>query len=83
MTKVPGKRYAYKFEFPGLMAACQQQGQSTDPSTSTYAYNLYRIPQQSASTSSHVYLSPPTTSTITQPPLGDPSVPVTSAHFQY
>lgn len=85
MTKVPGKRYAYKFEFPGLMAACQQQGQSSDPSTSAYAYNLYRIPQQPGSTASHSYIQPPptTTSTITQPTLAEPLAPVTSGHFQY
>ncbi|KAL1139405.1 hypothetical protein AAG570_006389, partial [Ranatra chinensis] len=28
MTKVHGKRYAYKFDFHGLMAACQAQAQS-------------------------------------------------------
>lgn len=29
MTKVHGKRYAYKFDFHGLMIACQAQGQGT------------------------------------------------------
>nr|CAD7427163.1 unnamed protein product [Timema monikensis] len=38
MTKVHGKRYAYKFDFHGLMAACQAQAQGsagspTDPYT--------------------------------------------------
>ncbi|KAH8273670.1 hypothetical protein KR018_007994 [Drosophila ironensis] len=33
MTKVHGKRYAYKFDFHGLMAACQAQAQGGDPST--------------------------------------------------
>lgn len=33
MTKVHGKRYAYKFDFHGLMAACQQQAQGSDPTT--------------------------------------------------
>lgn len=33
MTKVHGKRYAYKFDFHGLMAACQAQAQG-DPSSS-------------------------------------------------
>lgn len=83
MTKVPGKRYAYKFEFPGLMAACQQQGQNTDPSTSAYTYGLYRIPQQPGSTAAHSYISPTSTATITQPPMTEPSAPVTSTHFQY
>ncbi|XP_066591455.1 DNA-binding protein D-ETS-6-like [Prorops nasuta] len=36
MTKVHGKRYAYKFDFHGLMMACQAQaGVTLDPSTST------------------------------------------------
>ncbi|KAH8409515.1 hypothetical protein KR222_007699 [Zaprionus bogoriensis] len=34
MTKVPGKRYAYKFDFHGLMAACQAQAQGCDPASS-------------------------------------------------
>ena len=29
MTKVHGKRYAYKFDFHALMAACQSQGPDT------------------------------------------------------
>lgn len=32
MTKVHGKRYAYKFDFHGLMAACQAQAQSASTS---------------------------------------------------
>ncbi|EDW03429.1 GH10509 [Drosophila grimshawi] len=34
MTKVHGKRYAYKFDFHGLMAACQAQAQGCDPTSS-------------------------------------------------
>ncbi|XP_055599633.1 ETS domain-containing transcription factor ets-5-like [Uranotaenia lowii] len=34
MTKVHGKRYAYKFDFHGLMAACQAQAQLNEPGTS-------------------------------------------------
>ncbi|XP_054743302.1 DNA-binding protein D-ETS-6-like [Anastrepha obliqua] len=34
MTKVHGKRYAYKFDFHGLMAACQAQAQGCDATTS-------------------------------------------------
>ena len=34
MTKVHGKRYAYKFDFHGLMAACHSQAQGCDPTTS-------------------------------------------------
>uniref|UniRef100_A0A182T5W5 ETS domain-containing protein n=1 Tax=Anopheles maculatus TaxID=74869 RepID=A0A182T5W5_9DIPT len=35
MTKVQGKRYTYKFDFHGLMAACQAQAQLTDTGTSS------------------------------------------------
>lgn len=36
MTKVHGKRYAYKFDFHGLMMACQAQaGVSFESSTSS------------------------------------------------
>uniref|UniRef100_A0A182QYI3 ETS domain-containing protein n=1 Tax=Anopheles farauti TaxID=69004 RepID=A0A182QYI3_9DIPT len=34
MTKVQGKRYTYKFDFHGLMAACQAQAQLTDSASS-------------------------------------------------
>lgn len=37
MTKVHGKRYAYKFDFHGLMAACQAQAQGGDPSANMIA----------------------------------------------
>lgn len=55
MTKVHGKRYAYKFDFHGLMAACQQQAQG-DPtanmlSAANYKYHHHHHhqyhPQQS------------------------------------
>ena len=36
MTKVHGKRYAYKFDFHALMQACQTQGHDT--SASQYKY---------------------------------------------
>lgn len=39
MTKVHGKRYAYKFDFHGLMAACQAQAQGCD---SAAAYSSYK-----------------------------------------
>ncbi|XP_061511676.1 protein FEV isoform X2 [Anopheles gambiae] len=35
MTKVQGKRYTYKFDFHGLMAACQAQAQLTDSANSS------------------------------------------------
>ncbi|CRK94239.1 CLUMA_CG007754, isoform A [Clunio marinus] len=34
MTKVHGKRYAYKFDFHGLMAACHSQAQGCDSTNS-------------------------------------------------
>lgn len=44
MTKVHGKRYAYKFDFHGLIAACHQQTQGIDSTTNmiqtaNYKYN--------------------------------------------
>lgn len=42
MTKVHGKRYAYKFDFHGLMAACQQQAQGTDPTASMISAANYK-----------------------------------------
>lgn len=67
MTKVHGKRYAYKFDFHGLMAACQQQAQGGDPtanmlSAANYKYHHHHhhhhslscdLNCQSQSTSTH------------------------------
>ncbi|XP_065095208.1 DNA-binding protein D-ETS-6-like isoform X2 [Ochlerotatus camptorhynchus] len=50
MTKVHGKRYAYKFDFHGLMIACQAQAQLADPSTSGMIspnYSRYSSPVES------------------------------------
>lgn len=52
MTKVHGKRYAYKFDFHGLMAACQAQAQGTDPTTSMLASTYSKYP-----TASHEFSS--------------------------
>lgn len=41
MTKVHGKRYAYKFDFHGLMAACQQQAQG-DPTANMLSAANYK-----------------------------------------
>jgi hypothetical protein len=54
MTKVHGKRYAYKFDFHGLMAACQAQSQGGDPTNSmisaTYTkYHTQQLVQNDAS----------------------------------
>lgn len=46
MTKVHGKRYAYKFDFHGLMAACQQQAQGGDPTASMISAANYKYHQQ-------------------------------------
>lgn len=46
MTKVHGKRYAYKFDFHGLMAACQAQaqgGDSTGMITAAANYSKYHV----------------------------------------
>lgn len=45
MTKVHGKRYAYKFDFHGLMAACQQQAQGGDPTASMISAANYKYHQ--------------------------------------
>lgn len=51
MTKVHGKRYAYKFDFHGLMAACQAQAQ---PEAGTMmAYSKYHHHAHLAHVSSH------------------------------
>ncbi|XP_050077938.1 DNA-binding protein D-ETS-6-like [Anopheles maculipalpis] len=56
MTKVQGKRYTYKFDFHGLMAACQAQAQLTDTGTSSAtilsACGSYGSSPASSSTSS-------------------------------
>lgn len=52
MTKVHGKRYAYKFDFHGLMAACQQQAQGNDPTMSMISAANYGRTRSPASPSS-------------------------------
>ncbi|XP_065226060.1 transcriptional regulator ERG-like [Planococcus citri] len=65
MTKVHGKRYAYKFDFRGLMAACQNQSQSTSAVSEPYRYShaadlspFYQATTQSTSMTS-VLANPP------------------------
>jgi hypothetical protein len=41
MTKVHGKRYAYKFDFHGLMAACQAQAQGSSGGDTAMSYTKY------------------------------------------
>lgn len=42
MSKVHGKRYAYKFDFHGLMAACQAQFQSQTDFPNHYKYQTHQ-----------------------------------------
>ncbi|RZC35915.1 Ets domain containing protein, partial [Asbolus verrucosus] len=43
MSKVHGKRYAYKFDFHGLMAACQAQAQGqTDVAPGYHKYQPHQ-----------------------------------------
>ncbi|XP_049282722.1 DNA-binding protein D-ETS-6-like isoform X2 [Anopheles funestus] len=67
MTKVQGKRYTYKFDFHGLMAACQAQAQLTD--TGTNGANILSgcgsYGSSPASTTSS--MKSPTNSSPTQP----------------
>lgn len=57
MTKVHGKRYAYKFDFHGLMDACRAQAQLAEPTGTGYRYSPHQIdsygagPSESSSTS--------------------------------
>ncbi|XP_052564497.1 protein FEV-like [Culex pipiens pallens] len=57
MTKVHGKRYAYKFDFHGLMDACRAQAQLAEPTGTGYRYSPHHIdsygagPSESSSTS--------------------------------
>ncbi|XP_063982362.1 DNA-binding protein D-ETS-6-like isoform X2 [Diachasmimorpha longicaudata] len=67
MTKVHGKRYAYKFDFHGLMVTCQAQaGITLDSSTPL---------RGSASCHPHHHLCVPASSTAdTRPPPSGPSL---------
>ncbi|XP_060530511.1 uncharacterized protein LOC132704507 [Cylas formicarius] len=42
MSKVHGKRYAYKFDFHGLMAACQAQAQGQNDMVASYKYQHHQ-----------------------------------------
>ncbi|XP_031617176.1 ETS domain-containing transcription factor ets-5 isoform X2 [Contarinia nasturtii] len=78
MTKVHGKRYAYKFDFHGLMAACQQQAQGGDPTASmlqaaNYGRSLSADSIQSPTTiyptTIQIPLIPPMTTAISTPSI--------------
>lgn len=52
MTKVHGKRYAYKFDFRGLYQACQHQAQGGDPTANMISAASYKyLPQHDMSPS--------------------------------
>lgn len=78
MTKVHGKRYAYKFDFHGLMAACQQQAQGSDPTASMLSaasYSRHGIHEAQAS----MYSSVPSTLSIPLIPPVSTAIPVTNS----
>lgn len=65
MTKVHGKRYAYKFDFQGLMLACQQQAQGGDPTASMLSaanYNRHSISGDLSVSTQAMYSVPSTLS---------------------
>ena len=68
MTKVHGKRYAYKFDFHGLMMACQAQaGVSLEPTptsrgsgpTNCHPHHSHHIFSNGAASSQHPQPPPP------------------------
>jgi hypothetical protein len=70
MTKVHGKRYAYKFDFHGLMAACQAQAQGNsggDPAMSYTKYHHHQSDLGAALYPAHHH-SPGKLSSILPPP---------------
>lgn len=74
MTKVHGKRYAYKFDFHGLMAACQAQAQGGETSAasmiSAASYSKYHPAVQSEmyAASSAAAVAAAATSCVTNQP---------------
>lgn len=75
MTKVHGKRYAYKFDFHGLMAACQAQaqGQGSDVMPS---YGKYH-----AGAHAQMPLLPPSHPAAHPTPGTQPTIFPTSAYW--
>lgn len=67
MTKVHGKRYAYKFDFHGLMAACQAQAQGGDPTASMLQAASYGRSLSADSIQSPTTIYPTISSTIQIP----------------
>lgn len=69
MSKIHGKRYAYKFDFHGLMAACQAQAQNSSELASvsnnmiSSNYNKYQSNATQSEYNSQIYAT--TTGTTT------------------
>lgn len=58
MTKVHGKRYAYKFDFHGLAQACQNQnGSSTCTTPVSSGNDVINVPVATVSTGNNVSVS--------------------------
>ncbi|KAK9876608.1 hypothetical protein WA026_013986 [Henosepilachna vigintioctopunctata] len=73
MSKVHGKRYAYKFDFHGLMAACQTQGQGQADVMPTY----HKYQQHQSDLGAALYPSAPPA-----PPKLPSILPPTTQHSQ-
>lgn len=74
MTKVHGKRYAYKFDFHGLMAACQAQNQSSSSAAvAAAASETYKYHQHTAAAAAELgtlYQAPIQSSSASTVPTG-------------
>lgn len=77
MTKVHGKRYAYKFDFHGLMMACQTQaGITLEMSPSSRGTSANCHPHHSH----HLYPTGPSSSSVSAPPP-PPAPPPHPSHY--
>lgn len=71
MSKIHGKRYAYKFDFHGLMAACQAQAQNSSELASvsnnmiSSNYNKYQSNATQSEYNSQIYATTTGTTTAT------------------
>lgn len=75
MTKVHGKRYAYKFDFNGLMAACQQQAQGGDPTVNMLSSANYTHHSISRDLSGSTQVGAPTMYSTVSSTLSIPLIP--------
>lgn len=80
MTKVHGKRYAYKFDFHGLMMACQTQaGITLEMSPSSRGTGANCHPHHSHH-NHHLYPTGPSSSSVSAPPP-PPAPPPHPSHY--